>query len=147
VTLPEFLHAHAEQVESLTTNREVWDHQKRWREAFGLASQTLGRLSEWEAVASGATPAASGARATVAFEWMLSEQSSGASVSPDLLVTQHLGQRPLFLVRRPHASMARAVLEEWQEDLYVTPVCYAWTFVRTHEEPYIGPFFMESESA
>src|SRR5690606_24673861 len=129
------------EVEFIRARKLIWEHQRNWRRAFLPSGQQLRGLEEWEAVASKMAPASVGGAAVLDFEHAL---CSGLHGKQDLLISETLGRTGLLLAKQVEPSACLPVVNGWENNLYITAADYSWTFVRTHEEPHIGPFFLRA---
>lgn len=119
-----------------------WEFQQRWRTAFAPQVESwAGPLRDccWHALSYGLLPSLRGADASEAFEQRL---GSGTI----LLVAQEPSLMRSYRVMSTRAVTHGELSAHWLGDLYLISEDWSWSFVMTHEQARLGPYFLESDA-
>jgi Domain of unknown function (DUF4275) len=116
-----------------------WELQQRWRTTFAPQVESwAGPLRDccWHAFSYGLLPSLRGADATDTFERRV---RCGAV----LLVTEEPSLTPTYRAVSTRAATYRELSATWLRDLYLISDDWSWSFVMTHEQAILGPYFVE----
>ena len=116
-----------------------WEFQRRWRTTFAPQVESWdGPLRDccWHAISYGLLPSLRGADATRAFEQRVSPGGVlVATEEPSLTLT--------YRVVSTRALSYNEMSATWLRDLYLISEDWSWSFVMTHEQAILGPYFVE----
>jgi hypothetical protein len=116
-----------------------WELQQRWRTTFASQLDSWAgplRDCSWHALSYGLLASLRGADAIEEFERRM---SCGAVI----LATEEPSLAPTYRAVSTRAVTHRELSAGWLRDLYLISEDWSWSFVMTHEQGILGPYFVE----